>query len=188
MTSCEDNDFPCQDPRYNEFDKIAATELNDPIKADTLVNHSEFCMVIPVDRAHIIGDLDHKLFLRTLRGQAGLYHLWVDHDACNDHNTYTMLCAYVGKGPPEGRIASHIKSRWPGDVQLFATFTRMENRMAKYYEQLFLDCYDFHLNTAEKRGTDALYAVWDEERYTLGTHSNEVSQLSSIEGFSDIEK
>lgn len=185
MTSCEYNDFPCQNPRYDDFDKIARYELLKPIEADVLLNNSEFCMVIPIDETQIIGDMDHKLFLKTLRGQAGLYHLWVDHDACTDHNTHTMLCAYVGKGPPEGRIASHVKNRWPGAVQLFATFTPMENRMAKYYEQLFLDCYEFILNKAENRGKNKLYAVWDDERYTVGTHLNEVSGLSGIQSFDD---
>ncbi len=186
MTSCEDNDFSCQNPRYDDFDKIAREELQKPIEADALVNKSEFCMYIPADRTHIIGDLDHKPTLKTLKGQAGLYHLWVDYEACTDHNTYTMLCAYVGKGPPKTRIATHIIDKWPVSFQLFATFTPMENRMAKYYEQLFLDCYDFPLNTVENCGKNKLYAVWNDERYFLGTHSNKVADFSSIQSLDDI--
>lgn len=185
MMSCEDSNFPCQDPRYDDFDKIAREELGKPIKADMLVNNSEFCMAIPVNETEVVGDLDHKLFLKTLKGQAGLYHLWVDHDTCADHNTHTMLCLYVGKGPPKERIANHIQTKSWEETRLFATFTPMKNRMAKYYEQLFLDCYDFDMNKAEKRGKNKLYAVWDDDRYTLGTHLNEASELSRIQSFDD---
>lgn len=185
MTSCEDHDFPCQNPDYDDFDKIAREELSKPIEANVLVNKSEFCMMIPVDDNLVVGDLDHKLFLKTLRGRSGLYHLWVDYEACGDHDTHTMVCAYVGKGPPETRIASHIKKKWRNDAQLFATFTLMDNRMAKYYEQLFLDCYGFILNQAENSGSKTLYAVWDNERYLMGTHLNEVTSMSKIQSFED---
>ncbi|WP_201268693.1 hypothetical protein RWA02_02560 [Sinorhizobium meliloti] len=183
MTSCEDHNFPCQNPDYGDFDKIAATELAKPIAANVLVNESEFCMMIPVNEDWVIGDLNHSLFLKTLRGQSGLYHLWVDYEACGDHGTHTMVCAYVGKGPPENRVASHIKTKWPRSSFLYATFTPMENRLAKYYEQLFLDTYNFHLNKSENSGEKTLYAVWDSERYIIGTHANEVSSLSKMQDF-----
>ncbi len=185
MTSCEDHDFPCQNPDYSRFDKIAANELAKPIAANVLVNESKFCMMIPVSEDSVVGDLNHGLFLRTLRGQSGLYHLWVDYEACSDHGTHTMMCAYVGKGPPETRVASHIKTKWPQTSFLYTTFTPLENRLAKYYEQLFLDLYDFVLNKAENPGENLLYAVWDNERYTNGTHANEVSGLSKMQDFDD---
>ena len=185
MTRCDEHDFPCQNPDYDDFDKIAREELSKPIDANVLVNMSEFCMMIPVDSNFIVGDLDHKLYLKTLKGKSGLYHLWIDYEACDDHDTHTMLCAYVGKGPPDTRIASHIKNKWPGGVLLYATFTRMNNRLAKYYEQLFLDYYDFILNQAENSGSKKLHAVWDSERYLMGTHSNEVSSMSKIQSFDD---
>ena len=53
--------------------------------------------------------LTYKLYLKFLRGQTGLYHLWVDYDACDDHGNYTMLCVYVGKGFAELRVDSHVK-------------------------------------------------------------------------------
>jgi hypothetical protein len=185
MSSCEDQGFPCQSLDYVDFDKIAREELTKPIEARSLVSNSEFCMQIPVDDALIIGDLDHRLFLKTLRGKSGLYQLWVDYQSCDDHDTSTMLCVYVGKGPPEKRVTSHIKEKWHKDVQLFATFSSMSNRLAKYYEQLFLDCYHFDLNFAENAGTEKLYAVWDHERFIIGTHSNEVAGLSKMQGFED---
>jgi hypothetical protein len=187
MTSCEDNDFVCQNPTYDDFDKIARKELSNPIDAAQLVNGSEYCMRLPIDRNFIVGDLDFRLYLKTLRGQSGLYHLWINLDSCTDHDTHTMVCVYVGKGPPKTRITAHINSKWPRGVDLYATFTQMDNRMAKYYEQLFLDCYKFELNTAENRGSEILYAVWDGERHLMGTHPNEVSALSKIQSEADWE-
>jgi hypothetical protein len=186
MAKCEENDFPCQNPDYNDFDKTARTELCKPIDASVLVNMSEFCMQIPVEDMSVICDMDHKLFLKTLKGKSGLYHLWIDHDDCDDHGTHTMLCVYVGKGPPDTRIASHIKEKIPPGIQLYATFNEMNNRLAKYYEQLFLDCYNFHLNSAENTGSKKLYAVWDNERHFMGTHLNEVSGLSKIQSPDDL--
>ena len=185
MTSCEDNDFPCQNLNYNNFDEIAREELSRPIEANVLVNKSEFCMMIPIDDNWVVGDMDHKLFLRTLKEQSGLYHLWINYEDCGDHGTHTMICVYVGKGPPDTRIASHIKHKWPNGVHLYATFTQMDNRLAKYYEQLFLDCYSFLLNSAENSGSAILYAVWDNDRHDVGTHLNEASSLSKMESCDD---
>lgn len=186
MTKCIDQEFPCRNLDYDEFDKIVNSELINPICAHELVNESEFCMAIPVDEEFIIGDLNHKLYLKTLSGQSGLYHLWVDYENCDDHDAHTMSGVYVGKGPPDIRIASHIKSKWTNGVLLYATFTEMNNRLSKYYEQLFLDSYNFILNKAENTGRKKLYAVWDRERHDLGTHANEVSSLSKIQGFDDL--
>ena len=36
----------------------------------------------------------------------------------------------------------------------------MENRLSKYYEQLFLDVYDFELNNIENPGAEHLFVVW----------------------------
>jgi len=185
MMRCEENDFPCQNPSYEEFDRIAGEELSNPIDATSLVNMSKYCMKLPVDNEFVIGDMDYKLFLKVLNGQSGIYHLWIDHEHCDDHDTHTMLGVYVGKGPPDIRITSHIKDRWPDVVDLYATFTPMKNRLSKYYEQLFLDSYDFILNRVENTGTEKLYAVWDHERYRMGTHLNEVSNISKMKGFDD---
>lgn len=185
MPNCADDGFPCQDPDYEDFDKIARDELSTPISADVLVNQSDFCMRMPIDQEAIIGDMDFRLYLKTLEGLSGLYHLWIDHEYCSDHDSYTMSCAYVGKGPPRIRITSHIKNKWTAGAQLFVTFTAMTNRLSKYYEQLFLDVYNFDLNVSEKSGTKELYAVWDSERYTIGTHLNEVSGLSKMQSFED---
>ena len=73
------------------------------------VNESAFCAELPVDDELRIGNITYKLYLKFLRGQTGLYHLWVDYDACDDHGNYTMLCVYVGKGFAELRVDSHVK-------------------------------------------------------------------------------
>jgi len=65
-------------------------------------------------------------------------------------------------------------------VTLFVTFHECENRLAKYYEQLFLDTYQFDLNENENNGTKILYAVWDDERFSIGTHLNEISSYSKM--------
>lgn len=186
ITKCIDNDFPCQDVAYCEFDNIACQELEQPMSASGIVNYSLFCTQLPVDPDLIIGDLNHKLFLKNIRNKSGLYHLWIDHDECDDHGTYTMLCVYVGKGFAEGRIIDHIKEKWPHGVELYATFTQMENRLAKYYEQLFMDVYNFHLNTIENPGEKPLYAVWDAQLHNIGTHLNETSNISKVRSFDDI--
>lgn len=186
MTKCVEQDFPCQNPDYGAFDQIALAELARPISAYELVNESSFCTEIPVVDDIRIGDIDHKLYLRGLRGQTGLYHLWIDYDACDDHSTYTMLCVYVGKGFAEIRINSHIRTKWPKPAQMYVTFTIMENRLSKYYEQLFLDIYAFELNNNENSGEEFLYAVWGEERHHMGTQLNEVSNLSKIQSFDDL--
>jgi len=68
---------------------------------------------------------------------------------------------------------------------LYVTFHECENRLAKNYEQLFLDTYKFRLNENENKGTKALYAVLDKERVTIGTHSNEISSYSKIQSPDD---
>lgn len=185
MTKCIEQNFPCQNLDYDAFDQIARAELAQPISVFDLVNESAYCTELPADGDLIIGDMTHKLYLAVLKGQVGLYHLWVDYDACDDHGTYTMLCVYVGKGFAEVRIDSHIRAKWPKGAQLYVTFTKMENRLSKYYEQLFLDTYAFELNHIENPGKDHLFAVWDEERHHMGTQLNEVSRLSKVRSFED---
>ena len=165
---------------------MVSAELREPISASEIINGSLFCTELPLNPAFIMGDIDHKMYLKGIRGQSGLYHLWIDHEDCDDHRTYTMLCVYVGKGLADQRITSHIKKKWPGGVRMYATFTEIENRLAKYYEQLFLDIYGFHLNFNENKGTKQLFAVWDKELHDIGNQLNEVSALSKIQSFEDL--
>ena len=178
---CEQNEFPCQDPDYSTFDAVAIRELQNPVSCSDLINQSPYCTHLPIDNDFVIGDLNHKLYLKGLNRKSGLYHLWSHFDECDDHGTYSMLCVYVGKGFAEGRIDSHIKNKWPSpNLEMYVSFTEMPNRLSKYYEQLFLDKYNFLLNISENSGSENLYAVWDEERFVIGTEALNVSSLSKV--------
>jgi hypothetical protein len=189
MTSCIDNDFPCQNPDYSKFDCIASSELKNSVSVDEIVNKSTVCTLLPLDEQFLIDDLTYKNFTKSIGKKMGIYHLWIEHDECVHHETHTMLCVYVGKGIVRDRLNSHVLKKWPGSihqiVRLYVTFFEVTNRLAKYYEQLFLDLYDTTLNTEENSGADKLYAVWDEERHCLGTQLLEVSSMSKITGFDD---
>ena len=185
LSNCIDQDFPCQDPDYSDFDNTAKAELRNPPSASQIVNESQFCTLVPIDETTQLGDLTHKDYLKGLRGKTGLYHLWIDYDRCDDHQTHTMHCVYIGKGFAEGRINSHIKDKWPKQeqlypIQLYVSFYECSNRISKYLEQLFLDTYSFCLNSNENCGTKSLFAVWDDDRHFFGTELHAVSSLSKI--------
>lgn len=184
---CEQNDFPCQDPDYSRFDNVAMQELRDTISCFDLISHSQYCTRLPIRSDFVIGDMDHKLYLKELRKKTGLYHLWTHFEHCDDHGTHSMLCVYVGKGVAEVRIDSHVRNKWPStELEMYVSFTEMPNRLAKYYEQLFLDKYNFLLNVSENTGSEKLYAVWDEDRFMTGTEALNVSNRSEVTSLDDI--
>ena len=186
MSSCYDGSFPCQNPDYPDFDKIASKEIRNPPTAYEIVNESEFCTFIPLGEVHQLGDITHKDYLKGLRGKTGLYQLWINYENCTDHDTYTMQCVYVGKGFAEIRVTRHIQEKWPKTEELYVTFYECTNRIAKYLEQLFLDTYSFCLNNNENLGTKDLFAVWDNQRQLLGTELLEISSRSNINGLDDL--
>lgn len=186
MSNCLDQYFPCANHEYSKFDKIAQMELRNAPSASQIVNESAFCTVLAIDTALQHDDITYKDFLKGLRGKNGLYHLWIDYDNCDEHDTHTMLGVYVGKGMAEGRILAHIKEKWPSEQLLYVGFYECSNRMAKYFEQLFLDNYKFYLNKNENHGTESLFAVWSHERHLLGTELHSVSNLSRIASLDDL--
>lgn len=190
MSSCYLGEFLCQNPLYSEFDDIAKKELVRPPSAHEIINQSAFCTFLPLDDDLIIGNLTHRIFLKGLNAKEGIYHLWVDFENCTDHETHTMKCIYVGKGTAEGRINDHVikKELKNTGVHIYASFYECSNRMSKYLEQLFLDIYKFSLNKNENPGTIELFAVWDEERYAMGTEALAASALSSIQCTEDLLK
>jgi hypothetical protein len=115
--------------------------------------------------------------LSGLKGKRGLYHLRIEIGNCQDHQKHSLLCVYVGKWSVQGRVKDHIKTKWPESEMLHVAFYERENRIAKYLEQLFLDTYDFHLNTEENTGFGSLYARWDEERINNGTELYEMAKI-----------
>ena len=97
-----------------------------------------------------------------------------------------MVCVYVGKGIAGGRINDHVIKKWRTDIQLYVTFTEIDNRLSKYYEQLFLDTYRFVLNKNENTGTATLFAVWDEDLHHNGTQLHDVSNRSRLHNYDNI--
>ena len=190
MLSCHLDEFLCQNPQYSDFDDIAKKELAAPPSVHEIINLSIFCTGLPLDDENILGNLTHQMFLKALNSKNGIYHLWVDFENCTDHDTYTMKCIYVGKGNAEARINDHVfkKNLKNTGVSIYSSFYECSNRMSKYLEQLFLDTYKFSLNKNENSGTNELFAVWNEERYAMGTEANVVSSLSNIHCMADILK
>lgn len=188
MSDCIDQNFPCQNIKYEDFDNVAKNELKDPLLANELVNNSNFCTVIPIDNDFLLGNLKSKDFIRKLSGKTGIYKFWIDYDQCDTHNTRTMLCVYVGKGIAYNRVDDHITRKWKSyNVStVYVTFNEFENRLSKYYEQLFLDTYKFHLNSNENSGSEHLFAVWDEELHLWGTEFFDVCDRLKVNNLDDI--
>jgi hypothetical protein len=182
IKKCEQQDFPCINVSYEDFDRICAQELCAPIRASQIVNECSFCVNIPINEGLSFEDLKTSDFLKGLNKKIGLYHLWIDYDECEDHDTNTLLCVYVGKGFAKGRIMDHINKKYSHLTKLetlFCSFYECSNRIAKYLEQLFLDLYKFESNEHENRGANYLFAVWNRQRYLHGTEIQLLADIAS---------
>lgn len=82
-----------------------------------------------------------------------VYVLWHKDEYCHVHERFHMRALYVGKGALETRLKAHWAAKDLSE-QMLVYFSRvgMENRLAKYVEQLLLDTYDFPGNLRENRG------------------------------------
>ncbi len=181
-TTCQHQKFACINHSYAEFDKICASELRDPITASQILNESDFCVQIPINNSLKLDELETSDFLKDLKYKVGLYHIWIDYDACTEHNMHTLLCVYVGKGLAGGRIKKHIREKYSQLETLdtvFCTFYECSNRIAKYLEQLFLDLYSFESNKNENLGANHLFGVWDEGRHLHGTQLDSLADTIS---------
>jgi hypothetical protein len=113
-TKCEQQDFPCINVSYEEFDGICGQELHDPISASQIVNESSFCVNIPINEDLSFEGIKTSDYLKSLKNKIGLYHLWIDYDECEDHAKNTLLCIYVGKGLCRwSRKETHQGKVWP---------------------------------------------------------------------------
>lgn len=180
MSYCEYEDqISCITNDYNKLDSICKGELTSPHSVNEIINESDFCVSLPIDviEEHQDSCLTVNEHLAGLKNKNGLYHLWVDHSHCPDHDVYSMMCVYVGKGLALDRVKDHIKGKWPNEETIHISFYDCENRISKYLEQLFLDTYNYHLNKNENPGRDILYARWDYDRYHLGT---EIQNMADI--------
>lgn len=180
MFQCEYQGRNCLENDYFKFDNIAKSELTVAPTVDSIINHSEFCTCLSLDFIEgcqgggLLTLTDH---LERIRNQIGVYHLWVNLDYCEDHDMQSLLCVYVGKGNALNRLVSHAREKWPENHPLYISFYECENRLAKYIEQLFLDTYDFYLNSSENKGSGSLYALWEKERFGMGSEIDEHADL-----------
>lgn len=105
-----------------------------------------------------------------MSNESGVYILWEKDDYCPKHERFHCKALYVGKGAVKARIWEHSKTkRFYGDAITYFTFLLMENRKAKYIEQLILDLYEVPLNKAENPGADLLCAYIDQSEADFGS-------------------
>lgn len=173
LPECELKELPnCLVNDYERFDQICSRELAIPISVNQIVNESDYCdhlLVEVIKQGNPNDDLNLNDHLAGLNHKVGLYQLWIELEFCEDHNLHTMLCVYVGKGHAKNRVLKHIQDKFPHEHTLYITFFACENRLAKYLEQLFLDTYDFYLNSEENFGKGNLYGRWSQDRVEMGT-------------------
>jgi hypothetical protein len=173
-------DSGCKCPRggYSAFDSLCAAELRLPITAADIINKSQFCISFQLDQFDrwVRETLTLRDYLYGLRNRMGVYHIWYEDEFCWEHHLYSMEAMYVGKGIALSRVSDHAERKdLRPDERIGVSFFECENRVAKYLEQLFLDTYDFEMNKNECRGTETLYACWDEDRRINGTELHNIS-------------
>jgi hypothetical protein len=179
--SCDIVNYPydCDSNNHNLFDDIAKKELAENVTVESVMISCGYMISIAIDIVERYPDflLSVNEYLKGLKGRMGVYALWKHENRCADHEMNKMLCLYVGKGKVQDRVKSHIKIKLNKEDMLYISFYDCENRMAKYIEQLFLDKYDFELNSEENIGTEELWCDWSDERVEMGTQIFEQSEL-----------
>jgi hypothetical protein len=136
------------------FDTVIAKELIQPFRIQDICrsNISWYC-----DKSLTEGHFEQW----DLGNRSGLYFLWHKDDYCAVHERFHMRALYVGKGAFSKRMRRHWAGQPTEDEMLvYFTYVDLPNRIAKYAEQLLLDCYDFPLNKAENSGSLKLCAYF----------------------------
>lgn len=179
--SCDIVNYPydCGSNNHDLFDDIAKEELAKNVTVESVMISSGYSISIAIDIVEEYSGffLSVSEHLRDLKDRMGVYALWKHENRCTEHEMNKMLCLYVGKGKVQRRIRSHIISKWDKDDLLYISFYDCDNRIAKYIEQLFLDKYDFPLNSEENTGTEKLWCDWNDERIDMGTQTLEQAEL-----------
>lgn len=141
---------------FEAFDHIAERELRDVIKLNDIIRQNiGWYSDRSIDDSYI-GEWG-------LHGLSGLYFLWHKDAYCAVHEKFHMRALYVGKGSIAKRLKSHWENKPTADAMLvYFTYAVLPNRLAKYVEQLVLDCYDIPYNSVENRGTMTLCAYFDQ--------------------------
>ncbi|MHA2774828.1 hypothetical protein ACXZ7F_26595 [Vibrio harveyi] len=153
---------------YEKFDKIIENELINPITLSEIVNDSH-CVnsminVRGEDENFPLGNI-----YSGLKGKFGVYAFWTYRSDFENGNEQMFKCQYIGKGYIDRRLKDNLEKKWKDMQSMYFTFFECKNRLAKYIEQLILDCYDIPYNKAENPGEGELVALWNYERATYGT-------------------
>jgi hypothetical protein len=146
-----------------EFDRIIKHETNFQTSMHELAhsNMGWFC------------GFDDLIFCDwPLSRNSGVYLLWEKDGYCSKHEMFHCSALYVGKGRVKARIFDHAKNKgFTEEDLIYFTFLELENRKAKYIEQLLLDLYFLPLNKAENTGKGKLCAYIDQSEADFGTFS-----------------
>ncbi|CAH1546809.1 conserved hypothetical protein [Vibrio rotiferianus] len=153
----------CHDLGYDKFDSISKKELANPISLTQVVNDS-YSNCIMINEIKNSENASLKEVFSKLKGQVGVYCLWLYITDCPVHDKQKFECLYVGKGDVVKRLKEHFEEKWSYPKIIHITFFECENRIAKYIEQLCLDTFEFAYNSKENCGTGKLYAMWSQER------------------------
>ncbi|WP_271438931.1 hypothetical protein [Pontixanthobacter luteolus] len=141
---------------YEPFDQIASRELRQPISLYDLCREN---IGWYTDKAIADSHLDDW----GLNGLSGLYFLWHKEDYCSVHHRFHMRALYVGKGALPARLKAHWLKKPTEELMLiYFSYVVLANRMAKYIEQLILDCYNLPFNQAENLGELSLCAHFEQ--------------------------
>lgn len=131
---------------YEPFDNIASRELKHPISLNELCRRN---IGWYTDKSISDSHLDEW----GLKGLSGLYFLWHKDDYCPVHERFHMRALYVGKGVFPARLKAHWLEKPTEEMMLiYFSYAVLPNRIAKYVEQLILDCYDLPFNRSENSG------------------------------------
>lgn len=143
----------------NTFDEIIRRETKFPLRlADILDSPLGWYTDKSVD--------DSRLEGWSLQNKSGLYLLWDKDEWCVTHERFHMRARYVGKGGLAQRLRTHWAKKDTSDAFLvFFSFISLENRVAKYVEQLLLDIYQFPLNASENSGKAKLCSHREDDTY-----------------------
>ncbi|MBC8883333.1 hypothetical protein H9X57_07545 [Flavobacterium piscinae] len=143
-------EYNCQQ-KYDHFNNILKNEVNIPVTI------TELC------HANIGWFTDKEICKESMLNQwsqdasFGVYFLWHKEDYCSVHDLFIMRALYIGKGNVFKRIQEHFKHKnFSEEMIVYFTYYELENRKAKYVEQLFLDFFDIKHNKSENTGTDEL--------------------------------
>lgn len=141
---------------YEAFDLVATQELREPIKLEEICRENIGWYTDKSIADSYIGEWD-------LKGLSGLYFLWHKDDYCTLHDRFHMSALYVGKGSIPQRLQRHWANQPTEEAMIvYFTYAVLPNRIAKYVEQLILDCYNILFNRAENPGKLTLCAYFDQ--------------------------